>query len=94
MRLPPSPQHPPNAAPETPEGLQRVDGWFILAVDKVGKRAACRCANCGVVKELAVESIEAVQCDCSRRRGVAANPTLSFAADAARIEGRSGLPPK
>jgi hypothetical protein len=51
----------------SPDGPRRIGSWLVLGVDSVGKRAACRCADCGAVREISVEALEWVACDCARR---------------------------
>lgn len=84
-------QSQPTASQGPPDGLRRVGRWLVLGVDTIGKRAACRCDRCGVVRELSVEALDRVVCHCAGRPASerSSYPTFSAALAALEVRGSS-----
>jgi hypothetical protein len=85
----PNAARPSPASPEMPAGLRRVGVWWIIAVDAVGKRATCKCANCGSVRENTTESLSWLLCGCARRQAADRSADPTFASDIALVESRA-----
>jgi hypothetical protein len=43
---------------------RHINGWHVIAIDAVGKRATSQCSRCGTVRMVAVADLANAPCGC------------------------------